>query len=118
MREFHNLDMPGPKKVFLWERMRYLVLHSRLIRLFELKKSSDVFVMLCNVRNWLGKAKSLCSLKDIKEFGLSNLDEEIKLLERELPDEHQEIGFCHNDLQYGNIMIDEKTNMITIIVSV
>ncbi|GMP80006.1 hypothetical protein CsSME_00035278 [Camellia sinensis var. sinensis] len=24
LREFHNLDMPGPKKVVLWDRMRYL----------------------------------------------------------------------------------------------
>lgn len=23
MREFHNLDMPGPKNVVLWDRMRY-----------------------------------------------------------------------------------------------
>lgn len=29
----------------------------------------------------------------------------------------QDIGFCHNDLQYGNIMIDEETRQITLIVS-
>ncbi|KAK4859739.1 hypothetical protein QYF36_010876 [Acer negundo] len=87
MREFHNLDMPGPRNVILWDRMR----------------------------NWLGKAKSLCSLKDAKEFCLNTLEEELNLLEQELPQDHQEIGFCHNDLQYGNIMIDEETNMITII---
>jgi hypothetical protein len=23
MREFHSLDMPGPKNVLLWDRMRY-----------------------------------------------------------------------------------------------
>jgi choline/ethanolamine kinase len=39
------------------------------------------------------------------------------MLEEELHEEHQEIGFCHNDLQYGNIMIDDETNAITIIVS-
>lgn len=30
---------------------------------------------------------------------------------------YQEIGFCHNDLQYGNIMMDEDTRAITLIVS-
>lgn len=23
LREFHRLEMPGPKNVFLWDRMRY-----------------------------------------------------------------------------------------------
>lgn len=49
---------------------------------------------------------------------MGNLDREISLLEKELPTESQEIAFCHNDMQYGNIMIDEKTKDITIIVSV
>lgn len=30
---------------------------------------------------------------------------------------NQQIGFCHNDLQYGNIMMDEDTRAITLIVS-
>lgn len=68
-------------------------------------------------RNWLNKAESLCSTKDAKEFHLDALEEEIHMLERELPQPNQEIGFCHNDLQYGNIMIDEETKAITIIVS-
>lgn len=38
------------------------------------------------------------------------------MLEHECSKQHG-IGFCHNDLQYGNIMIDEDTNAITIIVS-
>lgn len=38
-------------------------------------------------------------------------------LENELSEEDQRIGFCHNDLQYGNIMIDEETRVVTIIVS-
>ncbi|KAJ0025081.1 hypothetical protein Pint_07869 [Pistacia integerrima] len=87
MREFHNLDMPGPIYVLLWDRLR----------------------------NWLNKAKSLCSTKDAKEFRLDTLEEEIRMLEQELPQPHQEIRFCHNDLQYGNIMIDEETRAITII---
>ncbi|KAG4908011.1 hypothetical protein AAZX31_20G157300 [Glycine max] len=87
MREFHNLHMPGAKKVQIWHRMR----------------------------KWLGQAKSLCSPKDEKNFGLDNLDEEINILEKKLSEGYQEIGFCHNDLQYGNIMMDEETRLITII---
>lgn len=62
-------------------------------------------------------AKTLCSIKDKKEFGLDTLAEEISLLEKELSGDYQDIGFCHNDLQYGNIMMDEETRLITIIVS-
>ncbi|BFG40903.1 hypothetical protein CerSpe_271780 [Prunus speciosa] len=87
LREFHNLDMPGPKNVVLWDRMR----------------------------NWLSEAKTLCSIKDTKEFGLDTLEEEISMLEKELSQDYHEIGFCHNDLQYGNIMMDEETRSITLI---
>ncbi|XP_048424715.1 probable choline kinase 3 isoform X2 [Pyrus x bretschneideri] len=87
LREFHNLDMPGPRNVVLWDRMR----------------------------NWLNEAKNLCSIKDIQKFGLDTLEEEISMLEKELSQDYQEIGFCHNDLQYGNIMMDEETRLITII---
>lgn len=81
--------MPGTKKAHIWQRMR----------------------------KWLSEAKSLCSPKDAKKFGLENLDNEINILEKELCKGYQEIGFCHNDLQYGNIMMDEKTKSITLIVS-
>ncbi|KAJ4701019.1 Choline kinase [Melia azedarach] len=87
LRDFHALDMPGPKDVLLWDRLR----------------------------NWLRVAKGSCSAKDAKEFGLDSLEEEISVLEKELPQDYQEIGFCHNDLQYGNIMMDEETGLITII---
>ncbi|XP_038700586.1 probable choline kinase 1 isoform X2 [Tripterygium wilfordii] len=87
LREFHNLDMPGPRRMLLWERLR----------------------------NWLSEAKSLCSLKDAKEFRLDVLAEEIDMLEKEFSLDYQDIGFCHNDLQYGNIMMDEETRAITII---
>ncbi|XP_052188317.1 probable choline kinase 1 [Diospyros lotus] len=87
LREFHNLDMPGPKRVFLWDRMR----------------------------KWLSEARRLCSPEQAKEFGLDNLEEEIRMLERDLSRDYQEVGFCHNDLQYGNILIDEETRSITII---
>lgn len=54
---------------------------------------------------------------EMDEFRLEALEGEINLLEERLTRDDQEIGFCHNDLQYGNIMIDEETNAITIIVS-
>ncbi|GAV72294.1 Choline_kinase domain-containing protein [Cephalotus follicularis] len=87
LREFHNLEMPGPKNVLLWSRMR----------------------------NWLSHARNLCSPKIAKDFCLDTLEEEISMLEKELSQDHQEIGFCHNDLQYGNVMMDEETRSITII---
>uniref|UniRef100_A0A2N9G512 Choline kinase N-terminal domain-containing protein n=1 Tax=Fagus sylvatica TaxID=28930 RepID=A0A2N9G512_FAGSY len=87
MKEFHDLDMPGPKNVRLWDRLR----------------------------NWLGAAKSLSLPEEAKAFCLDTVEEEISILEKELSGAYQRIGFCHNDLQYGNIMIDEETNSITII---
>ncbi|XP_027094274.1 probable choline kinase 2 [Coffea arabica] len=87
LKEFHKLDMPGSKNVVLWGRMR----------------------------NWLRKAKSLCNLEHVKEFWLEKLEKEISILEKELSQDNQEIAFCHNDLQYGNIMIDEETRSITFI---
>ncbi|CAI9116466.1 OLC1v1017617C5 [Oldenlandia corymbosa var. corymbosa] len=87
LREFHELDMPGSKNVALWDRLR----------------------------NWLSKAKSLCTTEHVKEFWLDKLENEIDMLEKECSQDEQEIGFCHNDLQYGNIMIDESTRSITLI---
>nr|KYP35486.1 Choline/ethanolamine kinase [Cajanus cajan] len=87
MKEFHDLDMPGPKNVKLWD----------------------------NLRNWLNEAKRVCSPEEIKAFHLDTLDQEISTLENELSKTQQRIGFCHNDLQYGNIMLDEESNFVTLI---
>ncbi|KAL8159935.1 hypothetical protein V2J09_001472 [Rumex salicifolius] len=87
MREFHSLEMPGPKEAILWNRMR----------------------------NWVKKAKNLCSLKDGKEFELSRIEDEIQMVKREVERDGLGIGFCHNDLQYGNIMMDEEKGSITLI---
>ncbi|PVH62082.1 hypothetical protein PAHAL_3G200500 [Panicum hallii] len=87
LREFHKLDMPGPKSVLIWKRLR----------------------------NWLKTAKNLCSSNEAKEFCLDSMEEEITALENEFSGERECIGFCHNDLQYGNIMIDEETKLLTII---
>ncbi|BAD87386.1 putative choline kinase CK2 [Oryza sativa Japonica Group] len=87
LREFHNLDMPGPKSVLIWDRLK----------------------------NWLKTARNLCSSDESKKFRLGSLENEIAALEKEFSGDYHGIGFCHNDLQYGNIMIDEDTNMLTII---
>ncbi|KAG9153294.1 hypothetical protein Leryth_025082 [Lithospermum erythrorhizon] len=87
LKEFHDLDMPGPKDICLWNRLY----------------------------NWLNAAKSMCSPQEIQEFQLDTLQDEISILEKAFSGNHQHIGFCHNDLQYGNIMIHEETRSITII---
>lgn len=87
LKEFHDLDMPGPKNISLWD----------------------------SLRNWLNAAKSMCPPQEIQDFQLETVQDEISILEKNLSEEHQHIVFCHNDLQYGNIMIDEETMSITII---
>ncbi|RDX61206.1 putative choline kinase 2, partial [Mucuna pruriens] len=87
MKEFHDLVMPGEKNVHLWTILR----------------------------KWLSEAKRLSSPKEVEAFYLDTIDKEISILEKELSGAHQCIGFCHNDLQYGNIMLDEETNSVTII---
>ncbi|XP_074280562.1 putative choline kinase 2 [Silene latifolia] len=86
LKEFHDLDMPGPKNIKLWDRLR----------------------------DWLNQAKRMSSPEEAEAFHLDTLGEQIAELERKLS-KNQLIGFCHNDLQYGNIMIDEQTKSITII---
>ncbi|KAG6395846.1 hypothetical protein SASPL_141975 [Salvia splendens] len=88
MKEFHDLDMPGSKKIVLWDRLR----------------------------KWVTEAKRVSSPQEAKEFRLGDLEAEISALEKKLYT-NDRIGFCHNDLQYGNIMMDEETRSITIIVS-
>ncbi|XP_010247212.1 PREDICTED: probable choline kinase 2 isoform X2 [Nelumbo nucifera] len=87
LREFHDIEMPGPKNVTLWDRLR----------------------------KFLNAAKSLSSPEESKSFCLDKMEEEICILERRLSGNYQRIGFCHNDLQYGNIMMDEESKSITII---
>lgn len=56
--------------------------------------------------------------EEAKAFHLDVMEDEILALESNLSSGHQRVGFCHNDLQYGNIMMDEETRSITIIVSI
>jgi choline/ethanolamine kinase len=48
---------------------------------------------------------------------LEKLGDEIAMLDIALSGVDQRVGFCHNDLQYGNIMIYEETRQVTLIVS-
>ncbi|MBA0692028.1 hypothetical protein Goari_009619 [Gossypium aridum] len=81
--------MPGPKDVLLWKRFR----------------------------TWLSLSKKFCSPEAAKEFGLDILGDEISILEKELSQGYQEIGFCHNDLQYGNIMMAHISQHFSIYIS-
>ncbi|XP_057794664.1 probable choline kinase 1 [Salvia miltiorrhiza] len=87
MRDFHELEMPGPKEPLLWNRLR----------------------------TWISEAKNLCSPEHAKEYQLHILEQEINQLEEAISMDHQKIGFCHNDMQYGNIMIDDNDSTLTII---
>ncbi|XP_062206770.1 probable choline kinase 2 [Phragmites australis] len=87
LREFHDLYMPGPKNVSLWQRLR----------------------------RWLEEARGRCSAEVAREFRLDELGDEIVMLENALSGVDQIVGFCHNDLQYGNIMIYEETRQVTLI---
>lgn len=66
---------------------------------------------------WLHEAKRISLPQEAKEFRLDVLEAEISDLEKNLSTSGGRVGFCHNDLQYGNIMMDEETRSITIIVS-
>ena len=68
-------------------------------------------------RNWLNVAKRLSSPEEAQTFALDTIEGEIAILEKEISGDHQRIGFCHNDLQYGNLMFAEETKSVTIIVS-
>ncbi|GAB2215444.1 hypothetical protein Droror1_Dr00019829 [Drosera rotundifolia] len=87
LKEFNDLAMPGSKNVMLWDRLR----------------------------NWLSTARRLRPQEEARAFRLDDLDQEILELEKKISGDQQVVGFCHNDLQYGNIMMDENTRSITII---
>lgn len=142
MKEFHDLEMPGPKNVRLWDRLRYVcpliqnflfsdnwrfscmylnqseVIFAPTLLVLQFNSRCNNFIFIFSqCRKWRHAAKSLASPEEAKAFCLDTIEEDISILEKELSQAHQHVVFCHNDLQYGNIMIDEKTNSITIIVS-
>ncbi|KAL5703580.1 hypothetical protein ACHQM5_022111 [Ranunculus cassubicifolius] len=94
LKDFHDLDMRAPdldkrapRNIMLWDRLR----------------------------KWFIETKRLCSAEEAKEFRLDDIEVEISTLENKLSGGNHTVGFCHNDLQYGNIMMDEETRSITII---
>lgn len=87
MGEFHRLPMPGPKVSRLWPRLRA----------------------------WLESALEIVPRHLVREFGLEALGAEVAALERRLGGPCERLGYCHNDLQYGNIMVDERTGTVTLI---
>eukprot|EP00897_Mesotaenium_endlicherianum_P001182 jgi/Mesen1/11064/ME000099S10495 len=88
MRSFHRLPMPGPQESRLWKRLR----------------------------QWLATSLKVATGSQVAEFGLEKLGSEIDALEMKLAgDGLERVGFCHNDLQYGNIMIDDSSSTVTLI---
>lgn len=84
--EFHHLEIPGSREPKLWVRLR----------------------------SWLSKALEVCHDNEIAEFQLDCMEEEIDNLEMMLMDD-QRIGFCHNDLQYANVMFNDDDKSVTLI---
>ncbi|KAG0611795.1 hypothetical protein M758_7G165100 [Ceratodon purpureus] len=100
LQEFHSLDMPvavGERKAKIWERLR-----DWLVKILEHSDS--------NQASDFGLNKL-----DNEIIDLNKLDDEINYLQRRLDKRDTKIGFCHNDLQYGNIMLSEKDDAVTLI---
>lgn len=85
--EFHHLDIPGPRQPKLWMRLR----------------------------RWLRTALALCPDVEVAGFRVDCMEDEINFLEKMLSGEGESIGFCHNDLQYANMMFNDEDKCLTII---
>lgn len=68
-------------------------------------------------REWLSIALELATAEQVQKHGLQNLGGEIASLKLQLDELGSVVGFCHNDLQNGNIMMNEDDNSVTLIVS-
>ncbi|KAH7437017.1 hypothetical protein KP509_05G052900 [Ceratopteris richardii] len=87
LREFHNLDMRWPQAPKLWDRIQF----------------------------WVNKALEICPSSWHEEFQLDNIKKELTQIQAWFSKFKGIVGFCHNDLQYGNIMMNETTEDVTII---
>lgn len=87
LREFHSLDIHGPREPKLWNRIWF----------------------------WINKALEICPSTWHQEFHLENIKEDLCRLQCRFAKFNGVVGFCHNDLQYGNIMMNEKIGDVTII---
>ncbi|KAI3917420.1 hypothetical protein MKW98_027339 [Papaver atlanticum] len=92
-------------------------IHARTLSAHELRdpEISSLIASKLELRNWLSSAKQVRPPEEARVFMLDSLDEEITILEKEISGENQPIGLCHNDLQYGNIMMNGDTYLVTII---
>lgn len=85
--EFHQIEVPGSRQPMLWTRLR----------------------------EWVKTALALCPKNVAAEFQLDCMEEDINYLEKMIWREDQKVAFCHNDLQYGNIMMNDEDKTLTII---
>jgi len=115
--EFHHLDIPGPRQPKLWMRLRFVLgslsncLWCTFFFLF-----TESFVI--KTRNWLKTTLALCPDVEVAGFRLDCMEDEVNFLEKMLSGESESIGFCHNDLQYANMMFNDEDKCLTIIVRI
>ncbi|MCO5553527.1 hypothetical protein L7F22_007049 [Adiantum nelumboides] len=87
LKEFHTLDIHGSREPKLWNQIQF----------------------------WIMKALELCPLTWHQDFQLESIKEDLPKLQSKFSQFQGLVGFCHNDLQYGNIMMNETNGDVTII---
>lgn len=136
---FHRLDMGAPRTATVWPRMRAW-LHTALevasplaaaeFCLAELEEeTAELEAKLGGVEREGGEAimgESAARTVPKAGSGVDSRERQyttgagttvIREKQQTAVRSQWGIGFCHNDLQYGNLMADERTGAITIIVS-
>ncbi|KAK9805437.1 hypothetical protein WJX73_006736 [Symbiochloris irregularis] len=74
------------------------------------KTRNPVPIVWPRIRAWGKIVHQLCSQAELEKYQLVNVQEEINKLERDLKEGHPTwLGFCHNDLQYGNMLLHTAT---------
>jgi hypothetical protein len=144
LAEFHQLDMGPPRRATVWLRMRTWLgtaleaadpLVAAEFRLTELEDEIAELEQELGAgqdagqpegSNPAGEGGSRETGKDRRgrqgaggreEWPRGQGCEKQAAADSEAGRSRWGIGFCHNDLQYGNLMADERTGAITIIVS-
>eukprot|EP00891_Asterochloris_glomerata_P008041 jgi/Astpho2/8041/e_gw1.00120.154.1_t len=61
------------------------------------------------LQDWAASAQRLAGDVAMRRFGFTNIDKQIQELQHALTAKHPGwLGFCHNDLQYGNMLMDDS----------